>query len=209
MPFPARNHNSDQIALSIFNALVAYGIPRGGNGRRFICTVTTGNPLIGAGEIYVATSGHAAGQLSNALATHAALTQDFIYTVAPIINADNLVNPLVGGAFHLPRPAGPYGLNNPPYGINGGRFCAEPKALIAAANSAYRISAMSTIWYGNSDNPYPDPANQTPDPTGHNTTGLFAVPCLVCRTNERYISMRESQDRNRARGANFFMEAPF
>lgn len=89
--------------------------------------------------------------------------------------------------------------------------CGVEALLAAASQSPYVITGMSTIWWGNNNNPHPVGVQQVPDPdpASNNAQGLFADPCPVCSVNETYIMMHVGQARRARRGARFAMEAPF
>ena len=213
MPYPSRNNISDQIALQLFNILLQNGVPRNGENRKFVSLVITGHPIlgVGGGDIYVATSGNNHGSLVISLTTLTEIFPSFHFTSNPIDQVDNLANARQGANFFLPRINAPGGFSvaNPPYSINGGRHCAELRALLSSSTSRIPIVAMSTFWWGGSDNPYPVLLNQINDPTGINATGILARPCEICMANEQYICMRVEQSRMRHRGTGRPMEAPF
>lgn len=71
-----------------------------------------------------------------------------------------------------------------PLTFDGNRDCAEPKALHAAAMAGAKITGMTTVWYGNGQNGYPDPAGAI-----HGIQGQYARPCEFCRQNEARIMM--------------------
>jgi hypothetical protein len=72
--------------------------------------------------------------------------------------------------------------NFTPLTFNGNRDCAEPKALQAAANAGAKITGMTTVWYGNGANDYPDPLA-----VANGIAGNYARPCAFCRQNEERI----------------------
>lgn len=75
-----------------------------------------------------------------------------------------------------------------PLTFNGNRDCAEPKALNAAAMAGAKITGMTTVWYGNGPNGYPDPAGAM-----HGIQGQYARPCEFCRMNEVRIMIEVSR----------------
>jgi hypothetical protein len=72
-----------------------------------------------------------------------------------------------------------------PLTFAGNRDCAEPKALHAAAMAGAKITGMTTVWYGNEPNGYPDPAG----PILHGVQAQYARPCDFCQQNEARIMM--------------------
>jgi hypothetical protein len=64
------------------------------------------------------------------------------------------------------------------------RDCAEPKALLAAAEAGARVTGMTTFWYSRGkQNDYPDSSMPV--------VGVdIAVPCEFCRVNAARIMRR-------------------
>jgi hypothetical protein len=79
------------------------------------------------------------------------------------------------------------------YRLAAPRHCAEPKAIEAAAATGDTLSGMSTIWWGNIPNNFPDPVN--------NPALYFAVPCGICRANEDWIMTKAKEAKMMAKGA--------
>lgn len=75
--------------------------------------------------------------------------------------------------------------NEMPLIFHANRDCSEPKALHSAAENHAKITGMTTVWYGNSLNPYPDKNGAKNGIKGLN----YASPCEFCKCNEARIMM--------------------
>jgi hypothetical protein len=186
MEFPPRTGASDAIANNLFNALTAAApaVPNGGANRCMV-TVLTVNEVGGVpAGAFIATSGPAAvaGGLRTAINNQATngLFAAVAYHIITFSSSGAMIRPFNSA---LPGAGG--------YLLAGPRHCAEPKAIERAAATGQRLSGMTTFWWGNVVNPYPDPTN--------NPAGIFALPCDVCRANERWIMARAEEARVQAR----------
>lgn len=170
MPYPPRTRASDAIARNLYQDLA--GTANGGKNRCMVSVVVIGDVDIPRAA-FIATSGSAGlfGGLRTAvqnLRGHG-VYGGVDYTLVGYTQRNNLIHPQ-----HSSLPALPgmgLFLENP-------RDCAEPKALEAAAATGSAISGMSTFWWGNVANGYPDPDVDT---TPANVP--WALPCAVCQAN--------------------------
>jgi hypothetical protein len=186
MSFPPRTAASDAIANNLYNALAGAfpAVPNGGANRCMVAILTTNEVGGIPAGAFIATSGPAAvaGGLRTAINNTAGLGlyAAVAYTIVQFSSAGAMIRP-----FHSALP----GANG--YLLAGARHCAEPKAIEAAAATGQRLSGMTTFWWGNIANPYPDPSN--------NPAGIFALPCDICQANERWIMARAEEARLQAR----------
>lgn len=197
LKFPKRTRESDSKALLVVRAL--QGSPN--SGQNYMVTVVTTD----SGRCFVSLSGsnraqaedelrtklHWIGQLNTAGRANKQLRINLnrlgkrvgdIYAGAH--NSATAFHPLRG---HLVDPDRGQVLarHGAPLTFQGNRDCAEPKALHAAATSGAKITGMTTVWYGNQPNQYPDQAGAM-----HGIQGLkYARPCEFCRQNEARIMM--------------------
>lgn len=144
-----------------------------------ITAVTTGDEDIPI-RVIISTSGPAGiqGAVRTAINNikNQLLYNDVDYSIVPFTGSNSVVNPLNSGMATQNH-----------YHVHGGRHCAEPKALEAASLFGKKIIGMSTIWWGNTINPYQDPNN--------NPTGIFASPCEVCQINEVWLMKNIEENR--------------
>ncbi|OZG72622.1 hypothetical protein BTA51_13920 [Hahella sp. CCB-MM4] len=185
MNFPPRTRASDAIIRNLHAQLTAAGVASGGANRCMITVVVTGDVDVPRRAI-ISTSGPRVVQGAlrtaiNNLAGHG-IYGGVAYTIVHFSGANGVVNPLNSGMATQDH-----------YHVQGGRHCAEPKALEAASGFGDRMTGMSTIWWGNNANPYPDPSN--------NPAGIFALPCEVCQTNEVWFMKRVEERRMVSKGA--------
>lgn len=185
MNFPPRTRASDAIIRNLFIQLTAGGVVNGGANRCMITAVVTGDIDVPRRAI-ISTSGPKAvkGGLRTAINNLVGngVYGGVDYTIVHFSGANAVVNPLNSGMATQNH-----------YHVQGGRHCAEPKALEAASRFGDKITGMSTIWWGNNANPYPDPNN--------NRNGIFALPCEVCQTNEKWYMKRVEMLRMVSKGA--------
>lgn len=185
MNFPTRTRASDAIIRNLFTQLLQGGTASGGANRCMITVVVTGDIDVPRRAI-ISTSGPrlVQGELRTAINNLAGngVYGGVAYTIVHFSEANAVVNP---------RNSGMATQNY--YHVQGGRHCAEPKALEAASRFGDKITGMSTVWWGNNANPYPDPSN--------NPDGMFALPCEVCLTNEKWFMKRVEELRIVSKGA--------
>jgi hypothetical protein len=197
MPFPPRTAASDAIARNLFRALktAADRVPDGGVNRCMVTVVTVNEVGNIPSDAYIAASGPKplSGGLRVAINNQAlhGIFAKVVYHLAVFTGAESMICPL---GSPLPRqsyelPDGHLVENT--YLLAGGRHCAEPKAIEEAARSGKVLSGMTTFWWGNNANPYPDPDD--------NPTKIFALPCDVCRANEGWIMARAEAARIQGR----------
>jgi hypothetical protein len=186
MPFPPRNAASDAIIRNLYRELTAGNVASGGANRCMITVLTTDETDGVPRNAFIATSSPAgvAGSLRSAINNLAGqgIYGGVVYHVLHFQGANIMIH----------APGGPGARVPGDYRLAGPRHCAEPKAIEAAAATGARLSGMSTIWWGNNANPYPDPAN--------NPNGIFALPCDICQANEAWIMERADEARLQGRG---------
>jgi hypothetical protein len=194
--FPKRTHESDSKALLVIQAL-----ERSRNaGKNYMVTVVTTD----LGRCFVSLSGSNRQQAENELRTKLHWICQLNTTGPANRQLRRTVNQLdqrVGDRFagahisatafhplrgHLVDPDRNQVIarHRTPLTFTGNRDCAEPKALNAAAMAGAKITGMTTVWYGNQQNGYPDPSGAI-----HGIQGQYARPCEFCRQNEARIMM--------------------
>ena len=194
--FPKRTRESDSKAL-----LVVQALDRSPNaGQNYMVTVVTTD----SGRCFVSLSGsnrqqaenelrlklHWIGQLNTAgranKTLRQAVTRLYPRVGDPLAGAHNSAtafHPLRGDLVDPDRNQ-VIARQGAPLTFAGNRDCAEPKALNAAALAGAKITGMTTVWYGNQQNGYPDIAGAI-----HGIQGQYARPCGFCRQNEARIMM--------------------
>lgn len=206
--FPRRTRESDSKTL-----LAVQALQRSPNaGQNFMLTVVTTDQkqcflsLSGArrqqAENELRTSLHWLGQLDTAGRANRGLRKD-------IRNLGGRVGDLHAGAHHSATAFHPHrarmvdpnrdeviARGGQPLTFQGNRDCAEPKALHAAAESGAKINGMTTVWFGNGPNPYPDQAGDINGVDGLN----FANPCNFCSQNETRIMIEVERTYHAKRG---------
>lgn len=201
LPYPPRTNASDAFARAIHAHLTSTGAPTGGANRMMITTVTAGGTAELPSHVFVGFSGGVAGGGVRAALTALSATPLFAATTTRILNFD-------GAGSLTAAPGGPVAAAPGHFQVAHGRHCAEPRALMEAASSGKTINGMSTIWWGNNQNPYPHPAGGPPNGVGGVT--IFAAPCQVCAMNDEWIMARASLEREATRtGTRKSAEAPF
>lgn len=201
VPFPPRTPISDAIATMIRNAMLGIAGPvahlpaaaPSGGVNRCMCTVVTtgdsGDPVGLPSSVVIAISGPNAVQGGFRTAINNLFGHGHYRGVSYAVVGWSGRNRMTRDEFNNPPlPADPA----MPWFTTQNKDCAEPKALEEAARRGERPAGMSTFWWGNVVNAYPDP----PGAVTH-----WAVPCPICATNEKWIMKRVEEELLASRGA--------
>ncbi|WP_310619577.1 hypothetical protein [Flexibacterium corallicola] len=191
MPFPPRTAATDAFIRAIHNHLTTTGAPSGGTNRMMISAVTAGGTASLPSRVFIGFSGGVAGGTVRAVVTTMNTVPLFTATrttILPFSGEGQLVAPL----------GGPVPIQLGHYQVAHNRRCSEPRALLEAARSGLRINGMSTMYWGNNQNPYPHPSGGIPN--GVNGFTIFARPCDICSLNDDWLMTRVNSSRDTARG---------